>query len=399
MKQTERSRRIPDLTPEQQVLLLCARVGTTRQQGEALRELGSRVTRWEELCGSTVPHRLSSLTYTHLKQQLEGELPELAKQNLQRLSRWQAFSYLKIAGAQKKLNEEILQPSQIPHVFFKGIGLAEEYYPVPSYRPCRDIDVWVHPDGMGELWKRMDAAGYQRLKKPDRSHEIPAHHAAYLLPTIDVLSPDGTLIEIHTRFDHSGLTLDADKIHVRSKTIDISSGRLRVPCLEDHFIYICQHHTRHLWARLRWFVDLDAFEKYPGFSRSAVLEHARTTHLGRTVEACFDLYDGLQDPGRWRVPCASSTGQDLKIWVFNAVVSGPDELNEAARDRRSPDFALRWQYSWWYIVLVRLQRLKPTQADYLAAPLERRQWWLYYLARPFRLIRQYFARSSEFRVE
>ena len=87
-------------------------------------------------------------------------------------------------------------------------------------------------------------------------------------------------------------------------------------------------------------------------------------------------------------------GEDLKIWVFSAVASGPDELNEAARDRESPDFALKWQYSWWYAVMVKLQRLKPTQADYLAAPRERGKWWLYYLARPLRLVRKYFSKSN-----
>ena len=306
----------------------------------------------------------------------------------------QVFSYLKIAGAQKKLNDEILDRVKVPHVFFKGIGLAEQFYPLPSHRPCRDIDLWIHPDGMGEFWEKLNAAGYRRVSKPDGSHEIPPHHAAYLLPTIDVLGPDGTLIEIHTRFDHSGLTLDAAAIHARSIIINTSIGELRVPSLEDHFIYICQHHTRHLWARLRWLVDLDAFEKHPAFSRSSVRDHSRNTQLAKTVEACFDLYDALEDPAQWYRRCPSMAGEDLKIWVFSAVASGPDELNEAARDRESPDFALKWQYSWWYAVMVKLQRLKPTQADYLAAPRERGKWWLYYLARPLRLVRKYFSKSN-----
>ena len=368
-------------------------------QAETLRELASNVADWHGLCSKTIPHRLAALTYSHLKDVLGEELPQAAMETLKFHARGQAIAYLKIAGAQMRLNADILSASQVPHVFFKGIGLAEEYYPVPGQRPCRDIDIWVHPDGMGDLWKMLQSAGYSRIKKPDRSHEIPAHHAAHLLPTIDVLTPDGTLIEIHMRFDHSGLTLDAGEIYQRSKVIETSLGKFRVPSLEDHFIYICQHHTRHLWARLRWVVDLDAFDKFPGFSRATVREHAKGTHLARTVDACLDLYDGLSEPREWASPCSSSTGEDLKIWIFNAVVSGPDELNEAARDRQSPDFALRWQYSWWYLAMVRLQRLRPTQADYLSMPLERGQWWRYYMLRPFRLLRQHFGKSFRAHAE
>ena len=371
-------------------MLLCSCVSMSEEQAGLVRETASSITDWLAFCHSTVPHRLSALAYAHLKTHFSDKLPETARGTLHRYATSQAMAYLKIVAAQKRLNEEIMQPSKVPHVFFKGVGLSEEYYPTPSHRPCRDIDLWVKPEGMGEVWERMKNAGYRRLEKPDGSHQIPAHHAAFLLPTIDVLAPDGTLVEVHMKFDHSGLTLNANEIYRRSVVIDGLLGLLRVPSLEDHYIYICQHHTRHLWARLRWLVDLDAFEKCPRFSRDRVRAQVKKSGLERTVHACFDLYDSLIGTDKESSSPKSSAGQDLQYWVYSAIVDGPDELNEAARDRSVPDFALSWQYSWWYAFRVRLQRIKPTQADYLAVPRNPEQWWRYYFARPLRLARKYF---------
>ena len=394
VKQSERRELISDLTPEQKLLLLCSRVSLSERQVDWVRQTASAITDWQAFCASTVPHRLAALVNSHLKSHCAELLPENAKAALQKYSMQQAMGYLKIAAAQKRLNQEIMQPSEVRHVFFKGIGLAEEYYPTAGHRPCRDIDLWIDPEGMAEVWARMEAAGYRRLEKPDGAHRIPVHHAAFLLPTIDVLTPDGTLVEIHMKFDHSGLTLNADEIYRRSVMTRGALGAFRVPDIEDHFIYVCLHHTRHLWARLRWLVDLDAFEKHPRFDRERVRERMENSCVEKTVNACFDLYDQLAEPHETMASTKWSAGEDLLYWVHSAAVHGPDELNEAARDRRVPDFALRWQYSRWYGLRVRLQRLKPTQADYLAAPLDRDQWWRYYLSRPFRLARQYFGAAK-----
>ena len=386
---------LPVLAPEDRILLLCARIRLDENHKESLRSNVLKIKDWSGLLAKTGPHRLASMTLSHLKECLGPAMPLGVEEPLKRQALLQVLGYLKIAAAQQRLNERVLADVDVPHLFFKGIGLAEEYYPFPGRRPCRDIDIWIDPEGIGEVWSRLAAMGYRRVEKADRTHEIPAHHAAHLLPTIDVLSPDGVLIEIHTRLDHSGLTINAEKFYKQSKLISTAIGALRVPCLEDHYAYICQHHTRHLWARLRWLVDLDAFEKHPHFDRRSVRKFAAGKALADTVAACFDLYDGLNDPELLEKPCASMEGSELKRSVLTASVSGPDQTNQAARDRKTPDFALPWQYSWWYVLRVKLRVLKPTQADYLSWPLDRKHWWLHYLMRPIRKLRSMFGSAPK----
>ena len=340
---------------------------------------------WDRLVDKAGPHRTGAILLYHLRQHLGNLLPASVERSLKSLAMNQGVLYLKIASAQKKLLEDVLEPAGATHVFIKGVGLVEQYYPETGSRPCRDIDVWIDPTEIGELWARMHALGYRRLEKPDRTHLIPAGDAAYLLPTVDVISPDGVLIEIHTRYDHSGLTVDTDRIYRDSQLVNTSLGNIRIPSIEDHFIYICQHHTRHLWARLRWLVDLDAFESAPVFSREAVRSRAAKTDAAPTVEVCLELADCLADPDRMLEDCDSRQATELKDWILKAAVEGPEAINAARSMKGSPDFALNWQYSWKHLVQVNLQKLKPTQADYLTIPAAAEHWWIYYLIRPFRL--------------
>lgn len=374
------------LRPEDWIVLLCARTRLNAEQAAALLYWAGEIWDWARLIDKAGPHRMAALILHHLRSQLGSNLPEPVRHSLHSLAIREVALYLRIASTQRKLINQVLEPSGVRHVFVKGVGLVEQYYPVSGVRPCRDIDVWIDPEEIGNIWNRMQALGYRRLEKPDQTHRIPAHDAAYLLPTIDVISPDGVLVEIHARYDHSGLTIDPDAIYRRSQLIETTLGAIRVPSIEDHFIYICQHHTRHLWSRLRWLVDLDAFENSPQFDRNAIRDRVETTDLKRTVEACLVLTDCLADPNSLIRDCQSEEATELKEWILKAAVEGPAAVNTVRESGGSPDFALPWQYTWKYRVQIMLEKLKPTQADYLAFPVPPRYWYIYYLLRPFRLI-------------
>ena len=384
----------PALRPEDWIVLLCARTRLNSAQVDALRYWGGEISDWAQVVEKAGPHRMAALILHHLRRHLGADLPDAARHSLHSLAMSEVALYLRIASTQKKLIDQVLEPSGVRHVFIKGVGLVEQYYPMSGVRPCRDIDVWIDPDEIGNIWERMKALGYRRLEKPDQTHRIPAHDAAYLLPTIDVMSPDGVLVEIHARYDHSGLTVDPDAIYQRSQLVETTLGTIRVPSLEDHFIYICQHHTRHLWSRLRWLVDLDAFARSPQFDRAAVRRRVAGTDLEPTVEACLELTDCLADPAGLLDDCGSREATELKKWILKAAVDGPATVNSLRNSNGSPDFALPWQYSWKHRVQVKLHKLKPTQADYLAFPVASRHWWIYYLMRPFRLVACFFMQSS-----
>lgn len=382
------------LTPEARILLLCARTRLTPTQTACIAELSGEVSDWDSLVAKTVPHRFAALTLHHIKPFLKRAGAERALRLLKKHALEQTACYLRLSAAQKKLNDLVLAKTDIPHVFMKGVGLAEQLYPVPSQRVCRDIDVWVHPDAMADLWKRLEKTGYTRLAKPDQTHRIPVRHAARLLPTVDVISPNGVLIEFHMRYDQSGLTIDPIEMHARAELLETSIGSFRVPQFEDHFMYICQHHTRHLWSRLRWLVDLDAFEQSKRFNKTAILKQAEKTPLMPTVEACLELSESLSSPACLTASCRTIPATNLKAWILRCTMDGPDAAHEAQISRKSPDFPFRWQYGWGHRVQLNLKKLEPTHGDYLAMPLQRRHWWRYYFTRPFRLLHSTLMRDG-----
>jgi len=377
------------LTVAQQILLLCSRVHLHPDQQRRLAELAAAVNDWDALINKAQEHFVAGVVFSHIKRFAAQQTPADVLERWKRLSTVQVARHLQISAAQRALSENILQKYDFPHVFVKGNALAVQYYNRPGARPARDVDVLIPRCDIPRFWEIAQSQGYQRMAKPDSSEKIPIQDAVQFLPVIDMLSPTGVVIEVHCALDKAGRIFDTDEVVARAERLLTDSGTISVASICDHFLFICLHHSRHLFSHLHWLTDLDAIMTHERFSIDEVNERADALKIRATVDACIELRNASAAGSPTDFAFKSDGGRELLEWCLKSIKYGVNTERATRQDRKSPDFALDWQFDKRHRLGVLLGRLKPTLADYKRWPLPQKWWWLYYLTRPFRLLKEF----------
>ena len=152
----------------------------------------------------------------------------------------------------------LMSENGIPYVILKG-GASAEYYPVPAYRMCGDVDFLVPKEQLDAAAAIMEAQGFARTKA---SHDAHIH-----------FMDSGISMELH--FSLGGLPEGREgviawdylkDIYDHARLIAINEQEMRVPSAFHHglvmLLHICQHLTsegiglRHLCD---WAVFADSF--------------------------------------------------------------------------------------------------------------------------------------------
>jgi hypothetical protein len=101
--------------------------------------------------------------------------------------------------------DRLLDPLEIPHLFFKGPSLAARYYDDPAIRFSRDIDLLVPCDKAADLLEAALQRNYQALNpKQLASDRSSLDFAVRTQPVLTIASPKGVEIELHRQLDKEG---------------------------------------------------------------------------------------------------------------------------------------------------------------------------------------------------
>jgi len=374
------------LTDEIRLLALCSRQKIDQEREREFERLARGVKDWESLIKNARSHFAAGLLFKHLRSLAEGLVPREVLTELRENQLLLAAAYLKRSAAQRDLSENILSKHDFAHVFVKGNALALQCYEEPALRPARDIDVLIPASEIGRFWKLIQPLGYRRLPKQDGSEDVPIEHAVAFFPVIDLVSPTGVHIELHTSLDKSGMIFETDVVLTRGKELRVGGEAVRVADIHDHFLFICLHHSRHLFSHLHWLADIDAVMTHQSFDIETARERARCVNILDTVDACMDLCGASAQLPLSFESCKTEGGKELLEWCIRSLHDGVDTERSTRKNRKSPDFALPWQFGLKHRLALLGHRIKPTIADYRAFPLPRQWWWLYFLTRPFRLL-------------
>ena len=172
-------------------LLLTELVGRQPLDDERWRDLSA--TEWEALDRLADDHRCRPALH-----RLRGG-EQLAPQNIR--AGWaDSFRAFTVAALAKRAElvriARDLGEADISMAALKGAWLAWEVYPEPGMRPLRDLDILVPPDRALEAGTRLLALGYEQCEET----ALPLEEWAVRFKHLPALvSPDGHVVEIHTR--------------------------------------------------------------------------------------------------------------------------------------------------------------------------------------------------------
>ncbi|WP_162899870.1 nucleotidyltransferase family protein [Halomonas sp. JS92-SW72] len=375
------------LTPALHLLLVMARLALTEEQKAAALALCARIDDWEALSRLANERFVLPLAYRHLSRLAPGNLPGSSLDAMRETSLSVVRYNLLAAAAIRQLQEELLVPLEVPHLFFKGPSLSARYYDDPALRFSRDIDLLVAPERLVALLERALRQGYvSQMPQGLTAEREGLRFAAGVHHVFSLLSPQGVAIEIHQQIDSLGSIYSTQALLDGAETFVMGESEVRVMPTEELFVYICLHHTKHHWSHLHWLVDLDAIQRHPSFSLTACREVAARRGLGATLEACLAMHRALADPEPWRADIAGH-GRELLGACLMALEGGWEVELAMESMKSSADFAFDWQATPRQRLQGRMQGvvklLRPTYADYRLWPLPPRWQWLYRLSCPF----------------
>lgn len=384
---------VPD--PQLQLMMSFARIHLGHEHIERIHTLGPQITDWSAFATKNTWHFTAPLCLYHLAKLEPVAWVSEAKKTLKPVVRSLMLHGLKRAASQKRFVQDHLQRHNIPFLLVKGRALGSQFYPEPSLRPSRDIDVWVAQANRRRVIESAQATGsvtYPQgrcLNQTELSIHIDKREA-----DIGLIDPDGAKIELDRNLDKSGLAFQFQDCFKRSRSIEIDGVPVRVLSIEDSFIYACLHHARHGFLRLIWLADLDAIQRSPEFDIDSVMRRADELGLRNTVEACLGFYQacGSDDP----IAHAQSDDRVTDILETCIAVSDLKHAAEVQTVKKSltVDFLHEWQLgdrdrgpvSW---IKQQLLRFRPALADYEMIPLPASLYPLYYVLKiPLVLVRR-----------
>jgi len=375
------------LDPESRLLLLCARPQLDAPARTVIRALLSHGLDLAAVVAAARCNFIGTLVNKHLTDAAADLLPVATASALVALRTTAALRTLEIMRVQDMLSRDILQAGQIPHVFFKGATLSQEYYGDCYLRQYRDIDVLVAPESMAAVASALLQRGFT-LYKPAGLPPQALRGACAFHRVLEMRAPSGVMVELHRLLDKTGLVFSTKECLAAGVEQTMQGTAFSALACTELFVYLCFHHAKHRWSLLHWCADLEAFRRHPQMDEGRVLALASQLGLRSTVEEAWALradlnslaMTGLTDSAR-----ASSRYLADCLAALKASRAGEVPVAVAERASPHPDFRYPWQASHQYRRRARWARLHPTAWDYHALPLPAHLHWLYYLLKPLRV--------------
>ncbi|MDI5921823.1 nucleotidyltransferase family protein [Halomonas sp. LR5S13] len=298
---------------------------------------------------------------------------------------------LLVAGEQQRLVRELLDPLEMPYLFFKGPALAARYYDDPGMRSCRDIDLLVPRHRCVELLESALQHGYRPLAPESLTSDRQSlAFAIRTQPVVSIASPLGVRIEVHHDIDRGAGIYRTDALLDSRIAHRVGDAMLYSMPASELFVYICLHNTLHYWSHLHWLVDLDAIQRHSDFNEASAYACAKRRGLVSTFNSCMEFYRALAAPEPEHSVHLSQRSRDMLEASFTTLQGGFEAEMALRRKRPTPEFGFAWQtsltYRWSSPIREWTDRFRPTYIDYQFLPLPPNWQWLYYAIRPYRAL-------------
>ena len=353
-----------------------------------VREIGD----WDSLLRTAHEHRVTSTLYRKLKE-LSITIPADAQKRLSDGFDRNAFQSLANAAELITLLKEFEQ-QKIAAMPFKGIVLGAGIYHDLTTRPAGDLDVLIHYRDLLRATALLKARGYE-LKtptNPDGTPEAP-HYFEYHFER----ASDGRVLELRWRLEltQPRFRKNLGMEWVWPNHVSAELAGTMVPDIRPEILLLVlsMHASKHVWSRLIWICDVARLiEVHPQINWSEVMREAKRTGLWRALALGVLLAHRVADV---RVPdrvlqrmTADRTAVALAHYIDEHLFTAPGSTPGGPVPYHFQLLGMSDRLA----MIVSLDFLKPNERDRAAIQLPDSLRFLYYLVRPYRILRDRSAR-------
>lgn len=389
------------LQPELSLLLECSRPGPDRA---AIPSLAERID----------PERFAEMARWHGVAPLaahsvgEGGLGAAAASAAALLAGDFQYNALHAARLSMELVnvERLLAARGIPCAAFKGAVIASVAYGSLWLRQFSDIDVLAPPERVVEARQALSEAGYQpalALSPAQEARHVQGSPFAY---SFSLMRPGAHMaVDLHwspAERNHPAFPRRLREPWTRLVECSVGGSTVQTFSPEDTLLFLSGHAAKHAWERLRWIADIAwLIAAEPGLDWCDALDAAREQGpIGeRTLLVSLRLAQRLLGA---RLPAdIDAAARDDS--VTESIVSDVT----AALERASDDWPLWWPRSFqsdalflrmaetpgrkaaYFLRFCAYRLAAPDAKDRAALALPGSLSFLYFVLRPFRLLREY----------
>lgn len=239
----------PQLIPEMQLLVCCARRQMGAEEAAYLQALLRAPLDWDRVVGLAGRHKMLPLLAWHLKSEMAA-IPRPVAELLQR-------TFLANAGQMLRLSGELLDlarlftTERIPVVPYKGPALGAYLYGNLALRQAGDLDILVRRADVVRARELLTRRGYlpRHALRPGGDQFMVRSRYSEVFD-----GKNGLTVELHWAFTNGdvGLALDLDALAPNLQTTVLGGGSVSIFGREDLLLTLCIHGSKHRWDRLEW---------------------------------------------------------------------------------------------------------------------------------------------------
>jgi hypothetical protein len=380
-------------TPEQNVLLYCARSQFSDPYPGLVKQLVENGIKWQTLINLSETHKLTQFLYQNLKTGSPDLVPLDVMQQLHKIYASRAQFILYLTGELVSL-VKAFSADRIPILPYKGPVLANQVYKNLALRPIIDLDILVPIDDISRAKKLLLDKGYQLSwpEMPLSSAQEKAHiRSKYNYQFID--HDRNITLELHWGVTPRYFSFPSSREWLWQDLHTITLGGIPMSAfsIEKLLLILCVHGGNHLWDRVGWICDIsELISRYSDLNWDSVLSDAARFGVQRLLltglRLAHDLFDARLPDEIWhRIEMDS----EVK-WLAQ------DTMKRFASSRWSrsafldiPIYHLRSRERFRDKANYCLQIAIPSTKDWTYISLPQELSFLYYLIRPVRLAFEY----------
>jgi hypothetical protein len=382
-------------SPEVDLLIACTRTTLEPIHKERILKLTKKGIDWETLYELARVHGLRILLYRHLKDLRPAGAPVEFLDNLREHYQENTRRNLFLTGELGKLLA-VFDGQNIPVISYKGLVLAESVYGNLSLRQFNDFDLLIRREDIPRTNELLFSLGYA-FTRPHSKNQIAAN-LKYAIES-EFFRNDGKVnLDVHWSVAPKELRLDAydNQVWQRAVPHKIAGVTARTLSLVDHMLVLCLHGSKpvHGWLRLSWICDIaEMAHQFSEADWQLLWQYSVSCGVERMVDLGLFLASDLPAaplpaPTLERIQAVSGFSK-LSQQIYQRLFRKGDKTPGALE---STLIYLRVSTGLRESARLTLDRIvTPTYEDWQELPLP---VWLYYLYRPFRLLRKYLTKDQ-----
>ncbi|MBW4668528.1 MAG: nucleotidyltransferase family protein [Cyanomargarita calcarea GSE-NOS-MK-12-04C] len=377
--------KLSNLRKEAELLLCCARTHLNFSTTELLKTLLQENIDWEYLLNIAHCHKVMPLLYWSLKNTCSSSVPQAEFDKLRNYFQSNNYSNLILTQELIKLLR-LFESQKIPVIPFKGPVLAASIYRNLSLRRIGDLDILVQQQDFQKVADLLSAQGYKlKIDVPWECHFV---------------RDDGSSnIDLHRDIVPKHLCCSVSDNYWWEHIEPFSLAGTKISNLtpEASLLILCLNGTKECWQSLNRICDVaELIRTHPEMDWNHIMEEFTILGCKRLISLGLILAGELLAAPLteevWQWVKSDSVAKSLAFQVREQLFSdSAQEIGEVERTifHIKTRERLRDKFQSFLGLMNHSGWLTPTQKDldFLSLPLF--LYWLYFLIRPIRVLKDY----------